>query len=213
MSQAYRFASLLLIVCAVAAPAYAQEGGVRLSGFYAGAFGEGATNAAAGGTVGYRFTPRFGFEVEALALPDLEIEGVSRSGRGLMFLTNFVAEFPSPARWLTPYVQGGGGVANIRQSADFVYVDLDGRRSPTPVRDRVGPGRNAQVPRFTGDAVLERIVSGRAETSLALAVGGGIDFSVWRGLAFGPTITFTKLFGGFDDVDLTRIGARAAYRF
>jgi len=44
-------------------------------------------------------------------------------------------------------------------------------------------------------------------------VGGGVDFRVWEDLSVGPNITFTKLFGNFRDIELTRIGARASYRF
>ena len=40
----------------------------------------------------------------------------------------------------------------------------------------------------------------------------GVDFSIWRGLAIGPNITFMKFLGN-RDTDLTRIGARASYRF
>ena len=123
MSQACRLAVVLAIAFGCAAPAHAQQG-ARISGFYAGAFGEGDTSTAAGGSVGYRFTPRVGFEFEALALPDLEIDGSDRQGDGVAFLSNFVAEFPSPARWLTPYVQGGGGVANIQHSGDFFFEVL-----------------------------------------------------------------------------------------
>ena len=73
MSQACRLAVVLVVVCGFSAPAHAQEG-ARISGFYAGAIGEGETNVGAGGSVGYRFTPRFGFDFEALALPDFEID-------------------------------------------------------------------------------------------------------------------------------------------
>ena len=207
MSQVYRLAVVLAIACGCAAPAHAQQG-PRISGFYAGTFGEGDTNTAAGGSVGYRFTPRFGFEFEALALPDFEIGGTDREGRGVAFLSNFVTEFPSPARWLTPYVQGGGGIANIRHSADFFFEDRDGRRTLAPNRNRRGMPQ--AIP---GDARLVRVASGRAETNLALSVGGGVDFSIWRGLAAGPNITFMKFIGGADDIDLTRIGVRTTYRF
>ena len=81
MSQVYRLAVVLAIAGGCAAPAYAQQG-PRISGFYA-AFGEGDTNAAAGGSVGYRFTPRFGFEFEALALLDFEIDGTDREAVAL----------------------------------------------------------------------------------------------------------------------------------
>ena len=207
MSQACRFAVVLAIAFGCAAPAHAQQG-ARISGFYAGALGEGDTNTAAGGSVGYRFTPRFGFEFEALALPDFEIDGSDRQGDGVAFLSNFVAEFPSPARWLTPYVQGGGGVANIQHSAEIFFEDGDGRRTPASIRNR----RGAFLPIPDG-MHLARGASGRSETNLALSVGGGVDFTLWRGLAAGPNITFMKFIGGVDDIDLTRIGVRTTYRF
>ena len=59
---------------------------------------------------------------------------------------------------------------------------------------------------------LVRVSDGRSETNLALTIGGGVDFSVWRGLSVGPSITFMKFFGG-QDTDLTRIGAKMSYRF
>ena len=207
MSQVCRFAVVLAIAFGCAAPAHAQ-GGARISGFYAGAFGEGDTNTAAGGSVGYRFTPRFGFDFQALALPDFEMDGSDREGTGVAFLSNFVAEFPSPARWLTPYVQGGGGVANIKQSAQFLYEDGDGRRTPAPIRDRRG------APIGIPDGMrLTRLAGGPSETNLALSVGGGVDFTLWKGLAAGPNITYMKLIGGANDIDLTSIGVRTTYRF
>ena len=209
MSQASRAVVLLALVCGFAVPAHAQEG-ARISGFYAGAVGEGETNVGAGGAVGYRFTPHFGFDFEALALPDFEIEDTGGNGRGVAFLTNFVTEFPSPAAWLTPYIQGGGGVGNIRYGSVYEFEDRDGRPIPVEPRGRRIGGSRPMVP---DDARLARIVSGRSETSLALSVGGGIDFSIWRGLAVGPNITFMKFFGSARDTDLTRIGARASYRF
>jgi opacity protein-like surface antigen len=52
-----------------------------------------------------------------------------------------------------------------------------------------------------------------AETNLTLTVGGGVDFRIWRGFAIGPSIRYIRLFGNGQDRDLTRIGARASYRF
>ena len=203
----YRVVILMAMACVLAVPAHAQEG-ARISGFYAGTFGEGDTSSAAGGSVGYRFTPRVGFEFEALALPDFEIGSSERDGRGVAFLSNFVTEFPSPATWLTPYIQGGGGVANLRQSGEFFYEDRDGRRLPPPTR-----GRRGALQTMPGDSRLVRGAAGRSATSVALSVGGGVDFSLWRGLSAGPNITYMKFIGGLDDVDLTRIGVRTSYRF
>jgi opacity protein-like surface antigen len=197
-----------------ATPALAQDGGARISGFYAGTFGEGETNTAAGGAVGYRFTQRFGFDFEALAMPDFEIgdEVDGDGGRVVAFLTNFVTEFPSPARWLTPYVQGGGGVANVR-SAELEFRDGDGR--PLPVEPRGRRIGGAFIRRVTGidDVRVVRTGRRRSDTNLALTLGGGVDFTFWKGLAVGPNISFIKLYGNGDDLDLTRVGVRAAYRF
>ena len=198
----------LLLTCSFSSRAFAQESGARISGFFAGMFGEGDTNIAAGGAAGYRFTPRVGFEFEALALPELEFDDTGESGRGVAFLTNFVAEFPSPARWLTPYIQGGGGVANISRSGLWRLTDDDPRRG---ARRNLGrfPGRG-DIP---DDTRLADDPRGPAETGVALSVGGGVDFTVWKGLALGPNISYMKLFGNTTDRDLTRIGVRTSYRF
>lgn len=206
MSQRLRLFVLGVIACGLSIPAAAQEhDGARISGFYSGAVGEGETNVSAGGSVGYRFTPHVGFDFEALALPDFEIDNRGE-GRGVAFLTNFVTEFPSPAAWLTPYIQAGGGVANLRFGSTFEYEDRDGRRFPVPMRGRRG------VPPVIDDMRVVPIGRGRSETSLALSIGGGVDLSIWRGLSLGPNITFMKFFGA-QDTDLTRIGAKASYRF
>jgi hypothetical protein len=213
--QVFRFACILTLVCGVPGSLVAQESGARISGFYAGTFGEGQTNIATGGAAGYRLNSRFGFDFEALALPDLALgEGDTRGeGRGVAFLTNFVTEFPSPARWLTPYVHGGGGAANLKYSSDFFYQDGNGRPIPVEPRGRRIGGRRLD-PRTLGDDVrLVRADRGRSDTSLALTIGGGVDFTVWKGLAVGPNITFMKLFGESSEIDLTRVGARASYRF
>ena len=206
MSYTGRLAVVLMIVCGFAPVAYAQQG-ARVSGFYAAAIGEGETNTAAGGSVGYRFTPRFGFDFEALALPDFEIENSADGGRGVAFLSNFVTEFPSPASWLTPYVQGGGGIGNIRFGSTYELEDRNGQRVPFPDR-----GRRGRVPVVPDDMRLVPTGLQRSQTSLALSVGGGVDFSVWRALAIGPNITFMKFFGT-QDLELTRIGVRTTYRF
>ena len=213
MSYGFRLLILSLIAHGVAAPLFAQgDTGARVSGFYAGALGEGETNIAAGGSVGYRFTPRMGFDFEVLALPDLELDGSGLEGRGVAFLTNFVTEFPSPATWLSPYVQGGGGVANISRSSNLALLDRDDRRMPVPV-PVLFRGRQGQEQNLRANTAVLPVGARRSDTSLALSVGGGVDFAIWRGLAIGPNISYMKLFGGIQDLDLTRIEARASYRF
>lgn len=208
MSLGCRILAVALTLCS-AAPAFAQEdNGARISGFFSGALGEGETNIGTGGSVGYRFTPRVGIDFEVLALPDFQLSEAGMPGRGVAFLTNFVTEFPSPAAWLTPYVQGGGGIANIRQEPNVTVFDRENRVVPIPGRPRGG-----RFPALPNDVRIVRVGEGRRDTSLALTVGGGIDFAVWRGLSVGPNISYLKLFGSLRDIDLTRIGGRASYRF
>lgn len=209
MSHGYRILAAALTVWAAAIPAFAQQnGGARISGFYSGAIGEGETNVGAGGSVGYRFTPRAGIDFEVLALPDFQLDESSAPGRGVAFLTNFVTEFPSPARWLTPYVQGGGGIANIRLEPSVAGMDRDDRLVPLPRR-----GRGGRFPTLPDGVRVVQMGDGRRDTSVALTVGGGIDFALWRGLSVGPSLSYVKLFGSLRDINLTRIGARASYRF
>jgi hypothetical protein len=223
MSHVFRVPVLLLALCALSATAFAQDGGARVAGSYAGTFGEGETNVAAGGSVGYRFTPHVGFELEAFALPDLEFDDTRDDGRGVVFLTNFVAEFPSPVRWALPYVQGGGGIANLSSASRIgLPVDFDGVRAMDP---RADPRRDARGPMMAPgdrrDARTNTPVVGfdsmrgprLSQTGLALSVGGGVDFTVWRGFAVGPTISYLKLFSNLADRDLTRVGLRTTYRF
>jgi hypothetical protein len=208
MSHGFRISALIAIVCAAATPAFAQGPGARISGFYAGAFGEGDTNIGTGGSVGYRFTPRLGLDFEVLALPDFQLDETGMPGRGVAFLTNFVTEFPSPAAWLTPYVQGGGGVANIRLEPNVTAFDRDNRRVPFVVRGGRGP-----FPMPGDDIRVVAVGAARRDTSVALSVGGGVDFAIWRALSVGPNISYLKFFGSLRDIDLARVGARASYRF
>ena len=202
MIRGWRLTLVLVVVLGAAWPASAQEDhGARVSGSFSGVLGEGDASIGWGGSVGYRFTPRAGMDFEVVGLPDFKINEHELGGRGVAFLSQFVTEFPSPAHWLTPYVLGGGGVANVTRQQTFP-VEPDGRTLVTRGRNFRG-GLND----FIGRGI------GRAETSLALTVGGGVDFNILGKLAVGPNISFMKLFGNFEDLDLTRIGARAAYRF
>jgi opacity protein-like surface antigen len=204
MSGGLRLVLVLAVLLGAAVPASAQEDqGARISGSFAGVLGEGDTNMGFGGAVGYRFSPHVGIDFEVVGLPDFSINDFERGGRGVAFLTQFVSEFPSPARWLTPYVLGGGGVANVTRQLNIPLIARADGRLLFP-RDR----------RFPVEPYYP--IGGRtgaAETNLALTVGGGVDFNILGKLAIGPNISYMKLFGSFEDLDLTRIGVRAAYRF
>ena len=216
------------------ASACAQNGGPRVSGLFGTALGEGDPAIATGGSVGYRFTPHFGFDLEVLILPSFDpqrfetifdtsldqlppiISGIpirrpdfESSGHTVAFLTNFVTEFPTGARWLIPYVSGGGGVASVSRSIGPIYYALPSLPTTVSVIDLSG------VPITFPDiaAGFEVGPIERSETDLALTVGGGIDFQVWKGLAVGADLRYLHLFGATDDLDLTRLVGRVTYRF
>ena len=218
--------------------AWAQNGGPRVSGFFGTALGEGDPAIAVGGSVGYRFTPHFGFDFEVLAIPDADFDerrfqtifdnfppiiyglpirrpDFETSGHAVAFLTNFVTEFPTGARWLIPYVSGGGGVASVSRTialgpiialpvslpASVNVIDLSGALSSVPITfPEIGP---------IGE--LGRIE--RSETDLALTIGGGFDFAIWSHFAVGADLRYLRLFGTNDNLDLTRLVGRFTYRF
>jgi opacity protein-like surface antigen len=106
-------------------------------------------------------------------------------------------------------VEGGGGVANISQSVFVAFLPVSERARGIRDRGRMPLGPLGLVPEIDIDRSGRR----RSETDLALTVGGGVDFRIWRGLAVGPNISYLRLFGNLQDRNLTRIGGRASYRF
>src|SRR5262245_8724850 len=216
-----------------ATTAWAQ-GGARVSGFVGTSLGEGDAAIVTGGSVGYRFTPRFGFDFEVLALPDtnfdqhqpdyryllayppsiggipIRIPDVETSGHTVAFLTNFVTEFPTGAKWLIPYIAGGGGVASVSRSVVYGPIVLPLTLPPSVAVSAVSPSP-ITILDIGSLGEIGRIE--RAETDLALTIGGGVDFQLAKGLAVGADLRYLHLFGTTDDLDLTRIVGRVTYRF
>jgi Outer membrane protein beta-barrel domain len=214
--------------------ACAQNGGPRVSGFFGTSLGEGDAAILTGGSVGYRFTPRFGFDLEVLAMPDTDFDrirfdrtfdaipptiggipirrpDVETSGHTVAFLTNFVTELPTGAKWLIPYIAGGGGVASVSRSVAFgpIYALPIGLPMPVTVLDVAG--FPITLPDIGTLGEIGRIE--RSETDLALTIGGGVDFQVAKGLAVGADLRYLHLFGTTDDLALTRMVGRVTYRF
>ena len=212
--------------------ACAQNGGPRVSGFFGTSFGEGDAAIVTGGSVGYRLTPRFGFDIEVLVMPDTDFDrdrfdgifdtippslgGIpirrpdfDTSGHTVAFLTNVVTEFPTGATWLIPYIAGGGGVASVSRSIVFGPIALP-ITLPTSVT-AIDVSLPITLPPLGSIGEIGRIE--RSETDLALTVGGGVDFQVAKGFAVGADLRYLHLAGTTDDLDLTRIVGRATYRF
>jgi Outer membrane protein beta-barrel domain len=222
-----RFGILTFTILLASTTARAQDGGARVSGFFGGSFGEGKTPITTGGSVGYRFTPRFGFDFEVQVMPDTHFDrdrlnrlldslrpfagivplpNIDTSGRTVAFLTNFVTEFPTDASWLIPYLEGGGGVASVSRS----LVVLPLLAAPAGPLNLAG---TVVYPPIFGDTSVRFDGLQRSETDLALTVGGGVDFQLLNGLSVGVNIRYLRLFGTTDDLNLTRLAGRVSYRF
>jgi opacity protein-like surface antigen len=215
----------LAFTLAVAAPLAAQstsESGARVSGFFAGSFGDGGARPGFGVSAGYRFNRYFGFEfdtgyVNGLRLSDERLGPLSLLGEGpdlicmipegcpalpvtlrdrgnlLTFTANYVVEIPTGVGWFRPYFLGGGGVGNLSRRIDFFISD------PVAMGSRFGLARMQHLD--------------RSETGLVLDAGGGIDFQIVRGLAIGGDVRYFHLFGAARGIDAARVGARVSYRF
>jgi hypothetical protein len=159
-----------LVVCLTmvlsAASAHAQTvkaGGALASISAGGAVTENSTDFYVAGGIGYRLndTIGFGMELTSIALHP-EIETVSDAllpivrysdakGRATVFTTNLRLELPISSRRIIPFAVGGGGVANVSQSAmltitppplgGFVPVDVDARYLGFMGRDGGSIGR------------------------------------------------------------------------
>ena len=131
---------------------------------------------------------------------------VSTTGRTVAFLSSFVGDL-SVGR-LRPYVQLGGGIANVERRISVTYP------GPIPLLERLTPGESSQLIPITIAPVRYAV----AENKLALTAGAGLDVRVWKRLSVAADVRYLRLFSaqtrGSDQAqDITRIGARASWWF
>ena len=124
------------------------ETGGRFFGLVGGAFGDGNITPLVSGGAGIRITPNLGLDFEVLYAHDLglptdndviiqtfgaafaPVERIERS-RLVTFLTKMTVEFPVADGRVWPYLTGGGGVGNLRQTTVF-------RNLPLPLAQELG---------------------------------------------------------------------------
>src|SRR5260221_9434833 len=143
--------TVCVLLSNLAAAAAADDRGVAAGGSISAANMDGRTSMAAAGSFEYRLNRVAGLEIEATFVPRLKgnlpnatIQALEAStvvvpntiaptiyppptfanqqGRAAMFTNNVRLHIPSTSDRVDPYFVAGGGVANIRQSADFVYL-------------------------------------------------------------------------------------------
>ena len=93
-------------------------------------------------------------------------------------------------------MSGGGGIGRVAERISYDFNDR-----PTAAGRSLGP------------IILPVPDIDRAETGLALTVGGGLDVRLWRGLAIGADVRWLRLLADQRDFDFAQIASRVSYRF
>ena len=118
-------------------------------------------------------------------------------GRLLVFSNAVRLRMPTNAARIEPFFVAGGGVASVRQTADFVYS--------LPILTLVPPGSPLPLRTLT-----QRVT--RSEVDLALVIGGGLGIRAARGLWVDVDLRMLRLMGDADR-NVGRFGVAARYGF
>ena len=174
---------------------------------------------------GYRFNRAFGLGVELTAAPSLgrdlsrpfiypaiPIQCCGQSDAQVtIFTTNVRLEIPTTARRIVPYVVAGGGVANLKETADFYILTVD---PLTPIL-----AGNSSSTSFTPETVLPTIFPPRfypsyviSSTELALTLGAGVGVMATERLSIDLDLRHIRLLSQVDQ-NIGRFGVGVSYRF
>ena len=209
--------SIPAVVTAQDRPSAFVSGGVSAANM------ESRTDVALAGAFGYRFSRVVAFSIEATLVPTVRTAfpvsgpvilsaGTSTTatsvvifpgpvytnpdGRIVLFTNVARIDIPTTSRRVTPFFIAGGGVANVRRTADLTY--------PFPL---LTPG-TPTIPVLR--PITERITS--SSTDLALTLGGGVGVRLVSSLSLDVDLRIFRLLGQ-DDRNLGRFGVGVRYAF
>ena len=217
---------LTLVFVCTAVSAYAQDARASVSGTVSAANMESHTDPSFAAAFGYRFTEVVGLELEATVVPTLGapfpgatiqdslLAAVSGpiaqifptptfsnpGGRAVIFTNNVRVHIPTTAARIVPYFVAGGGVANIRRTADLNF--------PVPILPV--PLEVAGVPTLRGSFIPQHVSTSASQ--LALTIGGGLGVRAASRLWIDADLRMFRLMGD-EDQNLGRFGVAARYRF
>jgi len=124
----------------------------------------------------------------------------NQQSRAVFFTNNVKVHIPTTADRIDPYFVAGGGIANIRHTADLVQdpIILTGLPPgivlpPSLVAPRISPLRSSS-------------------TSLALTVGGGAAIRMWSRAWIEADLRMFRMLGS-EDQNAGRFGVGIRYRF
>jgi opacity protein-like surface antigen len=129
----------------------------------------------------------------------------NQRSRTVIFTNNIRVHIPTTADRIDPYFVAGGGVANVRHTADFVS---------TPIifsfGDLLPAGSTPITQLLPNRTITEPLRS--SSTSLALTVGGGAAVRVWSRAWIEADLRMFRLLGS-EDQNVGRFGVGLRYRF
>jgi opacity protein-like surface antigen len=219
-----RFLLVALHLLALSATAAAQD---RPAAFVGGSVSvantDGRTESAFAGSFGYRFSRVVSFVMEATLVPNIHSDFADKypvvlttgassgavvqifptpyynnpGGRIVLFTNAARIDIPTSSARLTPFFTAGGGIANTRRTADFIYpVPYLGQATP-PIPIDLRP-------------ITQHVTS--TSTDLALTLGGGAGIRITSSFWLDVDLRIFRLMGQ-EDRNLGRFGAGARYTF
>jgi opacity protein-like surface antigen len=215
--------SCAITILCVSAGAQAQEQGASVSGNVSALNMDSHTSVAYTGAFDYRFSNVVGLEIEltyapsvkprfdGAAIPPLPASSsiiglpipspifTNGTGRAVIFSNNVRVAIPTTTARLEPFFVAGGGVADVKQTADLRYT------FPT-----IG-GAFAGGPLILGTQTISQRVTS-SSLGLALTLGGGVGIKATEHLWIDADLRLIRVLGDSDQ-NVGRFGAAARYRF
>src|SRR5262245_14239550 len=217
-------AAAIVVIFGTAAASAAQERSAFVAGSVGAANTASRTEAGRTWCFGYRCTRVVSFVTEATAVPQVDSDfpsgpvilaaganavasvliypGPSYSnvgGRIVLFTNTARIDIPTTSTRLSPFFSAGGGVANVRRTADLIY----------PFPQPLFPPGTPTLP-IVRPPVVEHLTS--SSTVMALTIGGGTGIRLTRSLWLDVDLRLFRLLEETDQ-NLGRFGVGVRYAF
>lgn len=125
----------------------------------------------------------------------------NQNGRAVFFTNNVRVEMPTASERLTPFFVAGGGVVNVRQTADLVLPIAITLPQNVPGTILLPPGLRTITDHFSASA-----------TDIALTIGGGIAVKFASHASIDADLRYYRILGETDR-NVGRFGVGVRYRF
>ena len=208
-------AALLILFLLATTRGFAQSSAGAIVGATAGvALVDSESSISATVSGGYRFNRAFGLGVELVIMPSLPqnlpsyypfVRIDNAEGSITAFTTNVRLEIPTTPARIVPYVVMGGGVANVKESAEVIIaggpvIDVSVLGLPRDLASLIYPPPDIRSPYTI------------STTELALTVGGGVSILAVHGMSIDVDVRYLHLMGN-EDRNIGRFGGGVSYRF